>query len=157
MTKESDSPRSVKKSSGAAGAGDAAVDGEEVPPSKLSSFLKVADQYKEFVALVVFFLGGIFWAFAYFATKQQLTETRCILNANIDFIQSRMDSASLSQLAVDNVKESATLEKPNLTPDEIVKRNQLKAVGESIARKLADAENASAQALKKLKSGDCTN
>jgi hypothetical protein len=127
----------------------------ETPPSKLSSFLKIANEYKELVGLVVFVVGGIFWAFAYFATKQQLVETRCILNANIAFIQDRMDSTSLSQLMLENLKESAVLEKPNLSPDEVLKRNQLKTGATDIARKLADADNAAAKELNKLKSGDC--
>jgi hypothetical protein len=129
--------------------------GAEAPPSKLSSFLKIANEYKELVGLIAFVTGGIFWAFAYFATKQQLLETRCILNANIAFIQDRMDSASLSQLMLENLRESATLEKATLTPDEVLKRNQLKAAAADIARKLADADNAAAKELNKLKSGDC--
>jgi hypothetical protein len=124
-------------------------------PSPLSSFLKLAGEYKEFAALIAFVVGGIFWAFAYFATKQQLKEIQCIVNANMAFVQGRMDSASLSQLMLDNLKESVTLEKATLTSDEVLKRNQLKAGANEIARKLADADNATAQALNKLKSGDC--
>lgn len=125
------------------------------PPSKLSLFVKKVGEYKEFVALVVFFLGGIFWAFAYFATKAQLKEIQCIMNANMNFIQGKMDSSSLSQLMLDNLKASAALEKTGLTPEEIVKSNQLKLAATEIARKLADADNATAKALDKLKSGDC--
>jgi hypothetical protein len=128
----------------------------DAPPNKLSSFLKMANDYKELAGLFVFTIGGILSAFAFFATKQQLLETRCILNANIAFIQDRMDAGSLSQLMLENLKESATLEKANLTPDEILKRNQLKVGATDIARKLADADNAAAKELNKLKSGDCT-
>ncbi|UPJ49946.1 hypothetical protein IVB30_00450 [Bradyrhizobium sp. 200] len=126
-----------------------------MPPSKLSTFVKVAGEYKELAVILVFFIGGIFWAFAYFATKQQLVETRCILKENVLFIQARMDASSLSQLLLDNTKESTELEKPNLTPEETLKRNRLKNAAADISRKLADAENAAAQALTKLKSGDC--
>src|SRR6185436_8926125 len=34
-----------------------------------------------------FFLGGVFWGFAYFATKQQLKEVQCIMNAKMAFVQ----------------------------------------------------------------------
>jgi len=127
------------------------------PPSKLTSFLKVSGEYKEFAALVAFCVGGVFWAFAYFASKQQLLETRCLLNTNISFIQARMDSSNLSQLMVENLKEGVALDaKTALSPDEILKRNQLKTAAADIARKLADADNASAQSLSKLRSGDCS-
>ena len=95
------------------------------PSTPLSSFLKTAGEYKEFITLVVFVMGGILWAFAYFATKQQLKAVQCVLDANVAFLQGRMDSASLSQLMVENIKERAALEKSNLSQDEIVKRTQL--------------------------------
>ena len=123
--------------------------------TKLTSFLKAAGAYKEFVALVVFFLGGVFWAFAYFATKQQLKEVQCIMNANMAFVQSRMDSASLSQLMLDNLRESVALDKASPSPENTLKRNQLKTGAADIARKLAEADNAAAQALNKLKFGEC--
>jgi hypothetical protein len=128
---------------------------ESKADSKLASFLKAAGAYKEFVALVVFFLGGVFWAFAYFATKQQLKEVQCIMNANMAFVQSRMDSASLSQLMLDNLRESAALDKASPSPENTLKRNQLKTGAADIARKLAEADNAAAQALNKLKFGEC--
>jgi hypothetical protein len=105
--------------------------------------------------LVVFFLGGVFWGFAYFATKQQLKEVQCIMNANMAFVQSLMDSASLSQLMLDNLRESAALDKASPSPENTLKRNQLKTGAADIARKLAEADNAAAQALNKLKFGEC--
>jgi hypothetical protein len=46
-----------------------APDESTASSSKLSSFLKKVGEYKEFVALVVFVLGGVFWAFAFFGNK----------------------------------------------------------------------------------------
>jgi hypothetical protein len=125
------------------------------PSTPLSSFLKTAGEYKEFITLVVFVMGGILWAFAYFATKQQLKAVQCVLDANVAFLQGRMDSASLSQLMVENIKERAALEKPNLSQDEIVKRTQLTTTAPDIARRIADADNATAKALERLKAGGC--
>ena len=128
----------------------------EMPSTALSSFLKIANEYKEFVALVVFVIGGIFWAFDYFATKEQVKVLHCILNENMTFVQGKMDSASLSQLMLDNIKESAALDnKRTLSADEGVKRNQLKTGAAEIARKLADAQTATAKAMSKLTSGNC--
>jgi len=133
------------------------------PISAIASFLKKAGEYKEFVTLVVFFLGGIFWAFAYFATKQQVQQIRCLMNANMTFLQGRMDSASLSQLMVENLKESSVLERAALNPDkssvssdDVGKRSQLRVAGTEIARKLVEAEQLTAQALNRLRTGDCT-
>jgi hypothetical protein len=125
------------------------------PQSTLSSFLKAAGEYKEFVALVAFFMGGIFWAFAYFATKEQLKQIQCIMSANMASLQGRMNSASLQQLLVENTQETFSLNKPVLTPEEMVKLSKLKVAAPEIARKLADAENDIAKALTKLQSGEC--
>jgi hypothetical protein len=99
--------------------------------------------------------GSILWAFAYFATKQQVKAGQCILDANVAFLQARMDSASLSQLMVENIKERAALEKPNLSQEEIVKRTQLTTTAADIVRKLADVDNVTARALDRLKTGGC--
>jgi hypothetical protein len=45
-------------------------------------FLDILKEYKELIAILVFFLGGVLWMFGYFATKQQLTELRCWMRAN---------------------------------------------------------------------------
>jgi hypothetical protein len=34
-------------------------------------FLDILKEYKELIAILVFFLGGVLWMFGYFATKQQ--------------------------------------------------------------------------------------
>jgi hypothetical protein len=121
-----------------------------------SNFLKPVNEYKELIALLLFFLGGAFWIFDYFATKHQVKQLQCLLNANIGFIQGRMDSGSLSQILVENLRESASLDmKQTLTAEETLKRNQLRTAASDIGRKIADADGATAQALSKLKSGDC--
>jgi len=123
-------------------------------PSKQSSVIKTLGEYKELISIIVFFVGGIFFAFTYFATKQQLAQTRCLLNENVDFIQGKMDYASLSQLMVQNLEESGPLDnKTPLTPLETIKKNKLKETASEITRKLAEADALSAKALTKLKGG----
>ena len=58
-------------------------------------FLDILKEYKELIAVLVFFLGGVLWMFGYFATKKQLTELRCWMHANVEFVQGRMDAANL--------------------------------------------------------------
>ena len=66
------------------------------------------------------------------------------------------DSTSLSQLMLQNLEESALLEsRSTLTAAEILKRNQLRLGANDIGRKLAGADDLTARALNKLKSGDC--
>src|SRR5215475_6379826 len=90
-----------------------------------STLIKPLSEYKELISIIVFFLGGVSFAFAYFATKDQLKQMRCLLNANVDLIQSKMDSASLSQLMVQNIQDSVEFEnKSPLLPADIVKKNK---------------------------------
>jgi cytoskeletal protein RodZ len=131
---------------------------EKPPPGKLASFLTLANQYKELATLVVAIVFGVLWVFAYFATKQQLKQSQCITNANLGFIQAQMDSTSLSQLMTENTKESISLDaKASLTPEEMLKRNQLKTGAAEITAKSLDATNRATQALNKLKNGDCVS
>jgi hypothetical protein len=121
-------------------------------------FLDTLKEYKELIAILVFFLGGVLWMFGYFATKQQLTELRCWMRANVEFVQARMDGANLSDLSVKNIEDLTALnEKPTLTADERTKKHRLEIAKDEIARKLAATESTSVAAMKKLTSGQCSD
>jgi hypothetical protein len=125
-------------------------------PSPIASFTKWIGEYKELISVLIFFAGGVLWAFAYFATKQQISELKCLMNANVNIVQGKMDSSTLSQLMLDNVKRTSQLDgTPNPTADQVVEKNQLKTAAPEIARKIAEAETNIAKALDKLKSGEC--
>ena len=92
--------------------------------------------------------------FGYFATKKQLTELRCWMRANVEFVQGRMDAASLSDLSVKNIEDLTALsEKATLSADEKARKHRLEMAKDEIARKLAAAESTSVGAMKKLTSG----
>lgn len=136
------------------------ADASPPPATKVSSFLKAVGEYKELAAVIATVIGvtlGVtLLAFAYFATKQQLKEIKCITDANIAMIQGRIDSSAFGQLLMENQKEIAPLErKTDLTQDEILKRSQLALAANALARKIADADSFTAQALNKLRSGEC--
>ena len=119
-------------------------------------FLDILKEYKELIAILVFFLGGVLWMFGYFATKQQLTELRCWMRANVEFVQGRMDAANLSDLSVKNIEDLTALsEKATLSADEKARKHRLEMAKDEIARKLAAAESTSVGAMKKLTSGQC--
>ena len=120
-------------------------------------FLDILKEYKELIAILVFFLGGVLWMFGYFATKQQLTELRCWMRANVEFVQGRMDAANLSDLSVKNIEELTMLsEKGTLSASEKARKLRLEQAKDEIARKLAAAESTSVGAMKKLTSGQCS-
>jgi hypothetical protein len=119
--------------------------------------LDILKEYKELIAILVFFLGGVLWMFGYFATKQQLTELRCWMRANVEFVQGRMDAANLSDLSVKNIEDLTALsEKATLSADEKARKHRLEMAKDEIARKLAAAESTSVGAMKKLTSGQCS-
>ena len=120
-------------------------------------FLDILKEYKELIAVLVFFLGGVLWMFGYFATKKQLTELRCWMHANVEFVQGRMDAANLSDLSVKNIEELTALsEKATLSADEKARKHRLEMAKDEISRKLAAAESTSVGAMKKLTSGQCS-
>ena len=105
-------------------------------------FLDILKEYKELIAVLVFFLGGVLWMFGYFATKKQLTELRCWMHANVEFVQGRMDAANLSDLSVKNIEELTALsEKATLSADEKARKHRLEMAKDEIARKLAAAKS----------------
>ena len=127
------------------------------PKEEETGFIATLKEYKEFIAILVFFLAGVLWMVGYFATKKQLTELRCLVLANVEFIQNRMDVNNLSDLTVKNIEELAALaDKTTLTAEEKAKRNRLEVAKNELARKLAAAETQSARALNRLTSGQCS-
>jgi hypothetical protein len=128
-----------------------------VPPvGARDHFFQLLLDYKEIVGSIVLLATGILWAFAYFATRQQLKETRCLIRDNLIMIQGRMDSSNLSQIMVQNLEESAALRhKITLTTVEALKFSQFEAARNQVARKLADAEHSIAEALTRLTTGIC--
>lgn len=142
---------------------------ENIANTKNISALKVLNEYKEILTICAFFFGGVFWIFAYFATKQQLDDERgatksqfkeqqCLLNANLDFLQGKIDIANLSGLLVKNLVQSKALaEKRTLTTIERETKDDLQRAADDIARKVATAENATAEALKKIRNGECVD
>lgn len=125
-------------------------------PKKTKNFIDTLKDFKEIIGAVVIISGALTWVFAYFATKAQLEELRCIMRTNIEFVDGRMEAESLSRLLEKNLAETIDLDnKPLLNPEEKVKLGRLKLAASEISRKLTSAENGSSVALNKLKSDGC--
>ena len=115
---------------------------------KKTSWLDTLKEYKEFIAILVFFLAGLLWIFGYFATKKQLAVLHCTMVENLNFIKGQMDTTNLSQLMVQNLEEQSIVsDRRDLSPAEKAKLRKLEVAREELARKLAAAQNSTAQAL----------
>jgi hypothetical protein len=64
-----------------------AVSGDAGEGKPSNRFMDALNRYKELIAIIVFFVGGISWLYGYFATKEQVRVMKCLLNTNIEFIQ----------------------------------------------------------------------
>ena len=70
---------------------------EQDPEASKDGFVQRLKEYKEFVAVLVFFLGGVTWAYGVFATQQQINQLKCLLNTNISLIHNQTQSRFLLQ------------------------------------------------------------
>lgn len=131
----------------------------DVAKSKLQTggILGFLKEFKELLAVLIFFFGGALWIFGYFATKSQIKELYCIMNANVDFIQGRLEAGSLSDLLVDNYKELKAFDVGQvLSDDDAEKVSRLELAAAELTRKLSNADTSTADALNRLRSGECS-
>lgn len=124
--------------------------------TKLSKMLESIKEFKELIAVIVFFIAGALWVFGYFATKDQLKSLHCITNANMEFLQGQMDSNTLSEMLIKNLKEQHRIK--NTTPEDSPERSalvQLQIAANDLTVKSSMANKMRTDALKVLKSGTC--
>jgi hypothetical protein len=65
---------------------------KSAPPSAIAKFLAKLKEYKELIALIMFFVGGIIWLYAAFATKSYVASIRCLLGATIERVDNEAQS-----------------------------------------------------------------
>lgn len=129
---------------------------KENEKTKLSKILGSIKEFKELIAVIVFFVSGILWVFGYFATKDQLKSLHCITNANMEFLQGQMDSNTLSGMLLKNLQEQNRIK--NTIPEGSPERAylvQLEIAANDLAVKSNIANEMRTDALKVLKSGKC--
>jgi hypothetical protein len=78
-----------------------AVSGDAGEGKPSSGFLDALNRYKELIAIIVFFIGGISWLYGYFATKEQVKVMKCLMNTNIEYIQYQLQQ----KLAFDETRQ----------------------------------------------------
>lgn len=77
-------------------------------------FLQRLNDFKEFIAILVFFLGGVVWIYDYFATKQQLVQFNCLLTASISIARADADTKYLSDKIVEIDLQATELDEKRL-------------------------------------------
>ncbi len=72
------------------------------PEVSQPSILARLSEYKETITIVLFFIGGVFWIYSIFATKNQIKQLKCLLNTNISLIQNQTNSKILLDDIIEN-------------------------------------------------------
>lgn len=57
---------------------------------KVESFIRLFKNYKELVAIITFFTGGVFWLHGYFATKNHVKIVNRMVNNQISMVENRI-------------------------------------------------------------------
>jgi hypothetical protein len=134
------------------------TDQQEINASPIQRVARKLNEYKELLTVLVFFFGGLIWIYGFFATKEQVEETRCIMNANIEFLSNQMDYNNLSSMLLQNAREQFELEQnanlPKIESDRLI---QLKIAAKEIEKKIDAANARKDDAIRKLKSGNCSS
>ena len=74
------------------------------------------NDYKEFISILVFFAGGLFWIYGFFATKTQVesmksgtdyqvTRLNCVLEQNVKMLRGKMEFQYFTDLLEENKQE----------------------------------------------------
>jgi hypothetical protein len=127
------------------------------PAGDKPPFIKTLLELKEIILAIGIIGGAAIGSLTYFATKHQLEDVKCLLQLNLTMVESRMDAADLNQLLAQNFDQTTALEGKGLplTTADASKLNQLKAAASEIGRKLASTNNSIAEAMVRLKRGEC--
>ena len=92
------------------------ADQEQVRQSKntvnaKSSYLLRLKEYKEFIAIILFFMGGVIWITGFFATRNQVEIMECLLHNKISLVESKVTMLILPTELARMKSELESLEK----------------------------------------------
>ena len=121
-------------------------------------FITRLKEYKEFIVILVFFIGGFMWIYGYFATKEQVKVLQCLTNQNITLIESRMQKKFLfDELNQKGMELEKLLKKADVLNEERRKVIQLTNEIEIIKANLKKTEARYDEAFNFLKANKCQN
>jgi len=138
---------------------DRAIDNSKPTPQ----FIVRLKQYKEFIAILVFFTGGFMWIYGFFATKSQVESVNdnvqvvhCLTNSSIILTETRMQKRFLlEELTQKSVELNNLLTKTDLSVAENRKLIILKAETDVIRENLMKANARHDEAYHNLKVAKC--
>jgi hypothetical protein len=123
-----------------------------------TDFIGRVKAYKEFIAILVFFVSGFMWIFFFFATKGQVKVNKCLTNQNITLIESRLQKQIfLDELTQKSMALRELEKKDDISKEEDKKVIQLKSEIELIKADLKNTKARYNEAFNFLKAGKCLN
>jgi len=123
------------------------------------ALLKRLNEYKELLGLIVFIVGGMLWAFGYFATKSQFAELKCFSKNSIIVNRETVRLRDIDESVVEKsrrLEELVELQKlGNSTDKQKIERSRV----ERDLKKLEDSQKGLRESLSKaqskLENSDC--
>lgn len=130
------------------------------PVTKLGRFLQAVKDTKELISIALFFGAGVLWVGGYFATKAQLVEVRCLMQSQLDLLQSQTDLNVVKNEMVDvgtQIDELSSRQKNGPLSDVDKRRyHELNDHLDDLKLKRATAQKTTDDVQAKLKQAACT-
>jgi hypothetical protein len=123
------------------------------PPFSLWQFLK---DTKELITIILFFVGGIVWLYAAFATKHYVGSVKCLLGATIERIDNEAQAKQLQTDIVELNVQLRKLDSAGLPAADLISQSETlkQKIEDSKGRKqLADA--IVKKASQRVQNGEC--
>jgi len=156
---------------------DAATDVKD--ESGKTKLLKSFKEYKEFIAILVFFIGGVVWLYAAFATKSYVDEfkdtiqkaitqiqesskkstanIKCVLGGSIEVYSKDTEIRFLQDEVTSNKIDLEKLKNQKLSIPEFIEQSEkIKGKIEDLERKIAAAQKIKTNQELKLKNEECS-
>ena len=120
-------------------------------------YISKLKEYKEFIGILVFFIAGAIWLFAYFATKNQLEIQACVTDKRFIVLQNQATENNLTAIFNDSLRQQVQLKKlSNPTDEEALQLAKLEAALPDLQKQIGNAKSNIKQALGVLNSNACT-
>lgn len=119
-------------------------------------FLTRLSEYREFIAILVFFTLGLMWIYGFFATKKQLAELKCLMTHNISMIDSQMQSTFvLDDLTANGIEQEKLAAENDLSNGDKARLVRLRNEAEVLKERLKKAHQEYEDCLDFLRSDGC--
>jgi hypothetical protein len=136
--------------------------------SQANTFVALIKEYKELIATIVFFVGGVLWIFGYFATKEELRGFReaastqnkvlhCLLEKHVQLLEGKQ-KWKLSSDELMTVQEDIRKQVPTsaqFSENDIRKSVRLEQQREEIRTRISSAEKEITEATNAIMYREC--